>query len=241
MYEVFSSGGGTQSACISALIVQGRLPKPDFMVIADTGYECRSTWDYLDAVIRPAMTAIGVEVHHIGPEWKSIPAHGRDWQSHNEETVLLPMFTNQSGETGKLSGFCSNSWKVEVVNRYLSQTFGITRSQFRKWIGFSLDEWRRVQRMMAGKEYRKGLIRFPMVSDVPMKRFEGILLVERMGWPTPPRSRCKICSNQADQEWLEMKDNRPWELKEAAEVERKIQEPGLFDGGNYCSSGVCFV
>jgi hypothetical protein len=44
MIEVFSSGGGTQSAAIAALIVQGRLPKPDFVVIADTDYECSSTW-----------------------------------------------------------------------------------------------------------------------------------------------------------------------------------------------------
>jgi hypothetical protein len=36
MIEVFSSGGGTQSACISALIVQGLLPKPDIFAIADT-------------------------------------------------------------------------------------------------------------------------------------------------------------------------------------------------------------
>lgn len=65
MYEVFSSGGGTQSTCIAALIVQGRLPKPDFMVIADTGRECSSTWEYMDAVIRPAMATVGVEVYRL--------------------------------------------------------------------------------------------------------------------------------------------------------------------------------
>lgn len=263
MIEVFSSGGGTQSACISALIVQGKLPKPDFFVIADTGYECETTWQYLDAVIRPAMESVGVEVHRIGPEWKSVPAHGRDWQSHNEETILLPLFTNQSGDTGKLSGFCSKTWKVEVVNRFLSQKFGITRSQYRKWIGFSLDEWRRAQKMMGGEEYRKGQIRFPLITDMPLKRHESILTVERMGWPTPPRSRCKICSNQGDPEWLDMKDNSPDEFAEAVALEKEIQridpfawmheacipldqvdlspEPTLFDPGRYCSSGVCFV
>jgi len=262
MYEVFSSGGGTQSACITALIVQGRLPKPDFFVIADTGRERGTTWEYLKTVIRPAMEAIGVEVHRIGPEWKSVPAHGRDWQSHNENTILLPAFTNQSGEVGKLSGFCSNKWKVEVVNRYLSQKFGLTRSQFRKWIGFSIDEWRRVQRMMTGEEYRKGLIRFPLV-ELMFKRRMAIQEVERMGWPTPPRSRCYDCPNQQDDEWLEVQVNAPEEFALAVERDREIRlvdpfawlhrsctpldqvdfspEPTLFDSGNYCSSGVCFV
>lgn len=263
MYEVFSSGGGTQSACISALIVQGRLPKPDFFVIADTGRERGTTWEYLNQVIIPAMTAIGVEVHRIGPEWKSIPDHGKDWLTHNGNTILLPMFTNISGEMGKLGGFCSTAWKVEVVDRYLSKNFGVTRSKYRKWIGFSLDEWRRVQRMSCSEDGKKGLVRFPLVMDVPLKRYEAIREVEKMGWPTPPRSRCYDCPNQTDEQWLEVKENAPDEFKLAVERGAEIRainpflwqhktcspiesvdfspEPTLFDSDHYCSSGVCFV
>ncbi len=60
--EIFSSGGGTQSAAITALIVQGRLPKPDFVCIVDTERERSTTWQYLDAVIRPALASVGIEV-----------------------------------------------------------------------------------------------------------------------------------------------------------------------------------
>ena len=260
MIEVCSSGGGTQSTCIAALIVQGRLPKPDYFVIADTGRECGTTWDYLESIVRPALASVGVEVHRIMPTWKSTPEHGLDFMSHNMETMLVPMFTDINGDVGKLSGFCSKTWKVEVVNRYLSQRFGITRSKYRKWIGFSLDEWRRIQKMMAGKEFRKGQIRFPLVSDVPLKRHEAIKVVEDMGWPTPPRSRCWMCPNQQSEEWLEMPAD---ELTKAAEFEKQVQavdpyawlhkscrpisdvdfeaEPTLFDSGEYCSSGACFV
>lgn len=257
MYEVFSSGGGTQSTCIAALIVQGRLPKPDFMVIADTGRECKTTWEYLDAVTRPALAAVGVNVHRIAAsEWAS--EHCR--QAFNGDSLQIPAYTNQSGDIGKLPGYCSSQWKVRVIDRYLSRTFGITRSQYRKWVGFSLDEWRRVQKMSVGKDYRKGLIRFPLVSDVPLRRHEVIREVERMGWPTPPRSRCWMCPNQHDQEWIDLSDD---DLALAAEFEAEIQTkdpnawlhksctpiaqvdfsaaPGLFDSGDYCSSGVCFV
>lgn len=48
LIEVFSYGGGRQSAGISALILQGRLPKPDLVIIADTEKEKDTTWQYLN-------------------------------------------------------------------------------------------------------------------------------------------------------------------------------------------------
>ena len=71
--EVFNSGGGTQSCAISALIIQGRLPRPDYIVIADTGREMKTTWQYLDAVVRPALKAIGLEVHRISKDEFAAP------------------------------------------------------------------------------------------------------------------------------------------------------------------------
>jgi len=40
--QVWASGGGVQSTAIAALIVLGRLPKPDLAVIADTGRGLRA-------------------------------------------------------------------------------------------------------------------------------------------------------------------------------------------------------
>ena len=260
--EIFSSGGGTQSAAITALIVQGRLPRPDVVIIADTGYEKATTWQYLDAVIRPELAKIGLEVHRVSTEWATLPEHGNRFVSHNGNTVLIPGFTSQVvGSTGKLDGFCSKTWKVEPVNRYLRKVLGIPTAQQKKWIGFSLDESRRAMRMMNGQEYRKGLIRFPLIHDVPLRRAESINIVQQMGWPTPPRSACYMCPNMADDEW---RDISPDELAQAGELERELQkhdphvwlhkscqpidtidftkpddQPELFERA--CSSGVCFV
>lgn len=204
MIEVFSSGGGTQSCAISALIIQGKLPRPNLVVIADTGREIPTTWEYLDSVIRPAFMSVGLEVHRVKmTEWAS--AWGREVFATNGD-LLIPAFTNIN-DGGKLPAFCSKAWKVEVINRWLSKTQGLTRSKFRRWIGFSLDEPRRWQGMMRGKDYQDGLIRFPLVHDVPTKRHESIRIVEKMGWPTPPRSRCFDCANQTDYEWAEVKES----------------------------------
>ena len=44
---IWSCGGGTQSAAIAALIVQGRLPIPDISLMVDTEREKSGTWECL--------------------------------------------------------------------------------------------------------------------------------------------------------------------------------------------------
>jgi len=259
MIEVFSSGGGTQSTAIAALIIQGKLPTPDYIVIADTGREMPTTWAYMKNVVQPALENFGVEVHRVSG-WKSVPDHGRDWQSHNGNTIIVPAFTRKSGAVGKLPNFCTNTWKVEVVDRYLSKRFGVTRKQYRKWIGFSFDEQRRTLRMMDGKEYKAGLVRFPLV-ELTIRRQEAINAVREIGWPEPPRSRCWMCSNQTDYEWNQVKTKYPTLWDEAICLDKDMRkydediylhasarplsevdvsrEDDLFGGG--CHSGECFL
>lgn len=257
--EIFSHGGGTQSAAITALIVQGRLPRPDYVCIVDTERERSTTWEYLDAVIRPALRTVGLEVHRIRKsEWGSKPEHGKDWLSHNGNTVLLPAFTNQTGESGKMPGFCSKTWKVETLQRYCREEFGIPTDKQKSWIGFSLDETTRALRMMDGKRFKNGLVYFPLIHTVPLRRARAIEVVKAMGWPNPPRSACWNCANQKDSEW---RDLTPEEFALACEMEKEVQKvdpfvffhssciplaevgftkpDDLFDRA--CSSGGCFT
>lgn len=258
LIEVFSSGGGTQSTAIAALIIQGKLPRPDVVVIADTERECSETWRYLDSIVAPALATFGVEVHKI-KGWSTNPSIA----SKNGNTLLIPAWTDEAGTIGKLSGFCSNTWKVEARDRWLSKTMGLTRSKYKVWIGLSYDEWRRAQRLIAGKEGSAGLIWLPLLSDLRMRRHESIQVVKDMGWPDPPRSRCWMCPNQSDGEWLDLKENHHDDFMKAVIFEKELhmldphawlhktckpidkidfrRQPGLFDSGNYCDSGVCFV
>lgn len=225
MTEIFSHGGGTQSAAITALIVQGRLPKPDFVCIVDTERERSTTWEYLDAVIRPALKSVGLDVHRIRV---NDHATNGSYFSKDGNTLLLPAYTNQTDSVGKLSGFCSEKWKVETRRRYVRAMLGIASGEQRNWIGFSLDESRRAIRMMKGEEYQAGLIRFPLIHDVPLRRNQAIREVEKMGWPTPPRSACWMCPNQGDHEWRDLKANHSDEFMAACAMEKEIQQHDPF-------------
>lgn len=118
--------------------------------------------------------------------------------------------------------------------------------------------------MMKGDEYQAGLIYFPLIHGVPLKRQDAIREVEKMGWPTPPRSACWMCPNQSDSEWRDLKTNSPEEFAAACALEKEVQEidpfawfhsscvplaevdlhtkshPDLFQD-RACSSGGCFT
>lgn len=219
--QVFSSGGGTQSTAIAALIVQGKLPKPDFAVIADTGREMPTTWEYIEQVTRPALASVGVEIVRVKASDYAAPWGRQVFATSGH--LMIPAFSNLDGKASKLSAFCSGAWKSKVVDSYLSKTFGLKRKHFVKWIGFSFDETTRILRMQEGAEFMAGLIRFPLVTDAQVRRQEAISIVRKIGWPTPPRSRCWMCPNQSDLEWAEVKENHPKLFQEAIEMDESIR------------------
>lgn len=257
MIEVLSSGGGTQSTATCGLIIQGRLPKPDYIVIADTGREMPTTWSYLDAIVRPALKVIGLEVHRI-PLGKYVSPNVEGVFTINNE-LLVPAYSNLNGNS-KLSNFCTKEWKVRIVDRWLSRNHSITRSMYRKWVGFSMDESRRVLKMQETQDFKKGLIYFPLV-DLRIRRADAIAIVEKMGWPKPPRSRCYMCPNQSDYEWAEVKNDHPDKWEQSIALDESIrerdphaflhsgikplrdaqleQQDDLFSGS--CPSGECFT
>lgn len=214
--QVWSCGGGTQSAAIAALIIQERLPRPDILVMVDTEREKTSTWEYANAVLFPELAKVGLVVEVIP---KSRYATVDLWTGEDGDTIALPMFTDQAGEVSKLPGYCSGEWKREVVNRYLRKERKVEACD--TWIGMSLDEMKRVR--TSRNKWNQN--RYPLIFDVPMRRHGCVHLVTvEMGWPKPPRSACYQCPNQSDDEWRELKETHPEDFERAVLLEREVRE-----------------
>lgn len=204
--QIWNSGGGMQSSAIAALIVQGKLPKPDLAVIADTGRERSSTWDYLETWVAPALASVGVTIHRVLKEnYTTKDLYG----GADGETLLIPAFTDQSGEVGKLSTYCSAEWKRDVVRRWATKEFGVTAVT--NWIGYSIDEIGRAKKAQDSKKNRgKWRVDFPLIR-LGINRGDCEVIVRRMGWPTPPRSSCWMCPNMHQNEWQDVRaDERDW-------------------------------
>ena len=264
MSEVWSCGGGTQSAAIAALIVQGKLPKPDLAVIADTGREASETWRYFNGVLCPQLRSVGVDLVRLphafhrpemvddGDEvWNTVDLYsGKD-----KNTIVMPMFTNKTGKPGKLPKYCSNEWKSRPVDRYIRKQ-GLESGNI--WIGFSSDE---PERLRAHNPKAKWNHSYPLF-DQRMTRADCIALVEKMGWGTPPRSACWMCPYRSDAEWLHLKSTDPNDFNRAVALEQSLQirDPDVyfhdscepledvdFNEGQEdlfskpCASGMCFT
>lgn len=246
--QIWSSGGGTQSAAIAALIVQGKL-RPDIAVIVDTEREQSTTWTYMDEVITPALATVGFALTRIPKNtYATVDLYG----GADGETLLLPVFTNQSGEIGKLPTYCSNEWKTRVARRWaVAQGY----ADVDMWLGISVDEMRRWSPSKG-----KWQSRYPLI-ELAMNRGDCEVIVQRMGWPKPPRSSCWMCPNHTQTEWRDIRDNKPADWQKAIQFDRQIrlkdpaaylhgdcvplEEANLDDANGslfeHCDSGLCFT
>lgn len=258
---VWSYGGGTQSAAIAVLILRGELPRPERIVMADTGREASATWAYLDEVVGPALAEAGLSVEIAPHALATKDLYAADGKP------LMPVYTRQPGEAegrvGQMRNFCSGEWKREVVRRYVrSLGYGpegrSERGPVVNWLGISRDEVGR----LSGDRVQWMTTRWPLIFDRPTTRAECVALVEDHGWPRPPKSSCWCCPYRGDAQWRELRDAWPedWERAVALESELREQDAGLFlhrsgvplaeaalgdsetdEAALPCQSGFCFV
>jgi hypothetical protein len=226
------------------LAAQRKLPRPDHIVMADTGREVRSTHLYRDMVMGPYLRAHGLRVEVASHELATVDVHGKNGD------LLLPVHTN----TGQLPTFCSNEWKARVSERYLRQTYGYKASELINWIGFSFDERRRI------KSHQSRI--YPLAALV-VRRADCVRIIQRAGLPVPRKSRCWCCPHQTPSEWRELP---PDELAAAVALDAELRaediergHAGVYlhrsrrplmdaicDSGNEgepmpCQSGMCFI
>lgn len=205
--QVLNYGGGWQTTGLLVLIEQGKLPRPDRIVIADTGRERKTTWRYLENVARPRMQAIGLDIEIAPRSLAKVDIYG-----HNGD-LLLPVYT----ATGKLPAFCSNEWKQRVVARYLGHPKDAVH-----WIGFTFDERQRIK-TTEGKWY-------PLV-EMMLTKEDNRTIIRAGGWPDPTSSACWMCSNLDNAEWRNIRENDPADFEAACVLDEEIREQDLFSGG----------
>jgi len=213
---VFSYGGGRQSVALVLLCVEGILPWPDHLIMADTGHENESTWNYHRAHIEPILTEHGKRLEIAGPEYATVGMHSRNG------AVILPLY---STPRGKYSTWCSSEWKRRVRDRYM-RAHRIRPREL--WLGLGYEEqkrWSRTHRTHQGRT----LVLAPLV-DLQMTTQQGLELIQKHGLPLPTHSSCYFCPNKTNKEWLELKTTSRDQWDAALALDDELREESIEQG-----------
>ncbi len=206
------------------LVARSKLPKPDIIVIADTGREATSTWEYLERHVQPMLAPLGLRVEIAPHDLATVDMYG------TKGDLLIPAYTNQSGERGKLPTFCSNEWKQRVVMRYL-RSKGVEKCDI--WLGFSFDEaerckpsgtkwFHRVYPLIDG--LMEPYVPWGIGSGLAMNRSDCVQLIRDAGMPEPPKSSCLMCPHRRNDQWRDLRDNYPADFAEAVAFDEQMRE-----------------
>jgi hypothetical protein len=218
--QLWSCGGGRQSAGIAALIVLGKLPKPDHAAMVALEWEMREVWPYVNRYIRPALQALAVPFTAIP---RATYATKEFWGGRGGRSLLLPAYSDMSGKPSKLSEYCSGEWKRDVMLRWAAAQDDWKARGVDNWIGISFEE--RQRRRGPRRQWLKPI--YPLLDMYPATVSACLAAVQAVGWPQPPRSRCRHCPNQSDAEWAELTAD---EFEAACALEDELR---LTDGHAY--------
>lgn len=205
---VWSYGGGVQSVAIACLLYENRLPLPHRIVMADTGYEFGRVWEFTRNCVVPLLALKGLKIEIAPHDLSTVDLYSLKGE------CLLPAFSVEHGS--KLPAFCSSEWKRNVVRRYIGGAKAYPDG-IEMWIGMSLDELGRLK--TSDVKWIKN--HYPLCFDVKMRRNECKDLIDRIGLPLPPKSRCLMCSHQGDDEWMEIQVC-PDEWEKAIAIDEQI-------------------
>jgi hypothetical protein len=241
LIKMLSLGAGVQSTALLLLSVEGILPKLDYAVFADTGWEPQEVYDHLDWLQGVAEKA-GITVARV--------SHGNlrensisELKNPKTQFMSVPVFL-KSEEGAKISmgrRQCTREYKVAPIETYLRQkVLGLKPRQrapkeakIEQWIGISADEAQRAKdSRVPWKVHVFPFLGFPSnYLDKPWKRADCIRYLQaNHGDRAVPRSACIGCPFHSNAEWRSIKAD-PVQWADALEFDRAIRNPGRGPSG----------
>jgi hypothetical protein len=220
--RILSLGAGVQSSTLALMIAHGEVPMVDAAIFADTGWEPKKVYTWLDwlekqlpfPVHRVAAGNLRDDIiagtNSTGQTFRSVPWH-----------MLKP-----NGETAMGMRQCTSEYKIKPVHRKVRELLGyaprkrIPAGATDMLMGISLDEIFRMK-----PSWHKWLVHQWPLIDAGMARHDCLTWMERRGYPLPPKSSCIGCPFHSNDEWRSIKsDPEAWE--DAVMLDKLIRNVG---------------
>ena len=235
--NVLNLGAGVQSTAIACMTEQGILPKPDYIVFADTGCEPKQVYENLEWLKQTLTQKIHVVTK--GNLMKDM----KEGITENEKKYwpTIPFYVEN--EEGKRAGMatrqCTKNYKILPIEQFVRyeiaglkpyQKFPSDRLKIRTWIGISTNEMRRVR---VAKEIWQEFV-YPLLGlpDKMMELSYSRKDCEKWLQKNYPdhkvsRSACIICPFHDNYFWDDLQKNSPEEFKKAVEFDKLLRSHTL--------------
>ena len=219
---IISLGAGGQSSTMALKAACGEFPRPDCAIFADTGYEPKSVYNYLDYL--KDILPFPVHVVNNGNIKKDL----KSYINHNQRMPTAPFFTKNAdtNKKGMLRRQCTNDYKIVPIRKKIRELCGVgykkhfPKDQYvEQWIGISTDE---IMRMKPARD-KYILNRHPLI-EAKLSRQDCINWLKEKKVLMPPKSACVFCPYHSDSFWINMKETNPQEFNEAVEVDKFIRK-----------------
>ena len=217
---VISLGAGVQSSVMAIMAAKGDFPPVDCAIFADTGYEPKAVYTYLEFLkkILPYPVYL-VEKGNIRDDM--LAAKG------TTNFVVAPFFTQNkiTGKKGMVMRQCTNDYKIQPIRTKIRELCNVKKGKHfpkdkyvEQWIGISTDE---AGRMKPARD-KYILNRHPLI-EAKMSRQDCIDYLKKEKIPLPEKSACIVCPYHNDAYWHFMKTERPSEFADAVDFDKQVR------------------
>ncbi len=242
--EVLSCGAGRQSTALVLMACHGELPKPDVVIMADTGDELKATLKYWEQILVPAMDRAGIAHQVVRREHTHKTQQGefkignirRDTLrsvSEGSRIANAPFFVDKgNGKRGKLNRACSREYKIDPIEKFIKrEIFGLApgrrmmtkavRRTVNTWIGIATEESKRSEGK-SGNDW--STLVYPLL-DLGMSTEDCEAKIRELGYPVPVKSACVGCPFRSDASWSRMKAEQPDAFAVAVDFDVRLRFP----------------
>jgi len=219
---VLSLGAGVQSSTLALMIARGEIPMVDCAIFADTGWEPKAVYEWLD----------WLETQLPFPIFRVSAGDLRADQLSRSNTTggrfaAVPWFTlSPKGKEGMGRRQCTAEYKLRPLQRKVVELMGgRPKGGCEMLIGISMDEvWR-----MKPSRVQYIVNKFPLIEK-GITRQQCLRWMEERQYPKPPKSSCIGCPFHSDNQWRAL---TPEEFADAVEVDRAIRNQPGFRGQQF--------
>lgn len=174
---------------------RGVLPKLDAAIFADTQWEPKAVYAWLDTVLQPEAEKAGIPIHRVSKG--NIRTDAIKSTMSGSRWASMPVYTFEDGATGQAMRQCTQEYKIDPINKKMREI--AIGQHVELWFGISGDEMRR----MRMSKVRWIAHYYPLVFafDRPWHRYHCLEWLKEQGFPAAPRSACIGCPYRDNEQW----------------------------------------